>query len=316
MNAQAPESIMMIRPSNFGYNPLTAQSNAFQVSDIDATPQEIGRIAQNEFDHFHDLLSKANVDTIIFDDAEGSTLPDSVFPNNWISFHHNGTVVLYPMMAENRRLERRMDILPALQNRFGFHIERILDYTNHEVDGQYLEGTGSVVLDYVNKIAYANRSPRTDETVFVKLCSDLEYKGLLFDAIDPSGIDIYHTNVMMCIGSGFVVICLETVPDESMRFKLLQSFEETGHEIIDINFRQLNHFAGNMIEVLNHDKESIIVMSQSAHDSLSNDQIKRLSKFGDLLSVPIPEIEKYGGGSARCMIAGIYLPKLPTTISP
>lgn len=303
---------MMIRPSNFGFNPLTASSNAFQVPDINTTAQEIRRLAQKEFDQVHGLLARANIDVIVFDDAEESVLPDSVFPNNWISFHHNGTVVLYPMMAENRRLERRMDILRDLQNRFGFHIERILDYTNHEVDGQYLEGTGSVVFDYVNKIAYANRSPRTYESVFNKLCTDLEYKGLIFGAKDPSGINIYHTNVMMCVGSRFVVICLEAIPDEPMRLKLLNSFEETGHEIIDINFGQLNHFAGNMIEVLNRDKEPVIVMSESAHESLNVDQIKKISKYGDLLSVPIPEIEKYGGGSARCMIAGIYLPKLPT----
>jgi hypothetical protein len=249
----------MIRPSNFGYNPLTAQSNAFQLSDQGRSSHEISQAAKNEFDQFHDLLSEANIETIIIDDEEGSALPDSVFPNNWISLHHDGTVVLYPMMAENRRLERRMDILPELQNKHGFNIERILDYTNHEVDGQYLEGTGSVVFDYVNKIAYANRSPRTDESVFFKLCSELEYKGLMFDAIDASGKEIYHTNVMMCVGSGFVVICLEAIPDESTRLKLMRSFDRTGHEVIDISLRQLSSFAGNMIEVFNRDKEVILV---------------------------------------------------------
>ncbi len=310
MQVQAPGSILMIRPSNFGYNPLTAQSNAFQISDQGRSSQEISQAARNEFDQFHDLLSEANIETIIIDDEEGSALPDSVFPNNWISLHHDGTVALYPMMAENRRLERRMDILPELQNKHGFNIERILDYTNHEVDGQYLEGTGSVVFDYVNKIAYANRSPRTDESVFFKLCSELEYKGLMFDAIDASGKEIYHTNVMMCVGSGFVVICLEAIPDESTRLKLMRSFDRTGYEVIDINFRQLNSFAGNMIEVLNRDKEVIIVMSENAHASLGNHQIDRLSKNGNLLLAPIPQIEKFGGGSARCMIAGIYLPKI------
>jgi len=300
----------MIRPSNFGYNPMTAQSNAFQASDKGRSSQEISLAARNEFNQFHDRLSDANIDTIIIDDAEGSALPDSVFPNNWISLHHDGTVVLYPMMAENRRLERRMDILPELQNKHGFNIERILDYTNHEVDGQFLEGTGSVVFDYVNRIAYANRSPRTDESVFYKLCSELKYEGLIFDAIDASGKEIYHTNVMMCVGSRFVLICLEAIPDESTRLKLMHSFDKTGHEIIDINFRQLNSFAANMIEVLNRDNEVILVMSENAYSSLRSDQIDRLSKNGNLLLAPIPQIEKFGGGSARCMIAGIYLPKI------
>ncbi len=310
MQVQAPGSIMMIRPSNFGYNPLTAHSNAFQVKDTSNAPREISRTAQQEFDRFHDLLIKHNVHVIVMEDQPGTVLPDSVFPNNWISFHHDGTVVLYPMMAENRRLERRMDILPDLQNKHGFNIIRILDYTNHEVDGQYLEGTGSVVFDYVNRIAYANRSDRTDEIVFRKLCADLDYKGIFFEALDPSENDIYHTNVMMCLGTRFVVICLDAIPDESIRLKLLQSFEETGHEVIDINFRQLNHFAGNMIEIMDRDEEPVIIMSESARHSLSSDQKKRLSKYGKILSSPIPQIQKYGGGSVRCMIAGIYLPMI------
>ena len=298
---------MMIRPSNFGYNPLTAQSNVFQVKDTSIKPGEISRAAQREFDRFHDLIKKQNINVIMMEDQPGTILPDSVFPNNWISFHQDGTVVLYPMMAENRRLERRMDILLELQNRYGFNIIRMLDYTDHEVDGQYLEGTGSVVFDYVNKIAYANRSDRTDEVVFCKLCDDLDYKGIFFEAVDPSGNDIYHTNVLMCLGTKFVVICLDAIPNELMRLKLMHSFEETGHEIIDINFRQLNHFAGNMIEVMDKDNQPVIIMSESAHNSLSKDQIMRLSNYGSILSSPIPRIQKYGGGSARCMIAGIYL---------
>ena len=308
MQNQAPGSIMMIRPSNFGYNPLTAHSNAFQVQDTRNDPMEISREAQKEFDQFHELLLKRNINVIVVEDQEGIALPDSVFPNNWISLHHDGTVILYPMMAENRRLERRMDILPDLQNKYGFNIVRILDYTNHETDGQYLEGTGSVVFDYAHKIAYANRSDRTDEIVFNKLCSDLDYKGIFFEAVDTSGNDIYHTNVMMCLGTRFVVICLDAIPNESMRLKLLHSFEETGHEVIDINYTQLNHFAGNMIEVLDRDKEPVIVMSERSYQSLSSDQIKRLSNYGTILSSPIPQIQRYGGGSARCMIAGIYLP--------
>ena len=308
MQIQAPGSILMIRPSNFGYNPLTARSNAFQIQDARIDPTEISQAAREEFDHFHEHLIENNIEVIVFEDKDGSVLPDSVFPNNWISLHHDGTVVLYPMMAENRRLERRMDILPDLQNKYGYNILKILDYTNHELDGQYLEGTGSVVFDYANGIAYANRSDRTDEQVFNKLCADLGYKGIFFDAVDPDGNDIYHTNVMMCLGTRFVVICLDSIPDESMKLKLLHSFEETGHEVIDISFRQLNDFAGNMIEILDRDKQPVIVMSERSYHSLSTDQIKRLSGYGTILSSPIPQIQKYGGGSARCMIAGIYLP--------
>jgi hypothetical protein len=310
MQNQAPESILMIRPSNFGYNPSTAQSNAFQSSEINLKPDEISDKARKEFDIFVELLSGPGINTIVIEDKKDMKLPDSVFPNNWISFHHNGTVVLYPMLAENRRLERRQDILLKLQNKHNFNIEKILDYTNHEQHGRFWEGTGSVVFDYKNNIAYANVSPRTDEIVFNKMCDDMGYEKVMFVAQDPSGLDIYHTNVMMCIADKYVVICLDAVVDKSMRIKLLHSFENTGHEIIEINFRQLGCFAGNMIEVQNQRGESVVVMSESAHTSLGKDQLRRLSKHSNIIYAPIPVIEKYGGGSVRCMIAGIFLPRI------
>lgn len=310
MNSQSPASILMIRPSNFGFNPLTAQSNVFQRSDLSISSEEISSEALKEFDNFINILQKSNVHTIIFDDQEGSILPDSVFPNNWISFHHNGTVVLYPMLAENRRLERRQDILLELQNKHSFNIESILDFSSHELHGRFLEGTGSVVFDYRNKLAYANISPRTDVFVLNKLCDDLGYENKLFNAKDATGHDIYHTNVMMCITGSYVIVCLRAIQDEYMRIKLLHSFEKTGHEIIEIDFRQLECFAGNMIEVQNQQGESVLIMSESAYTSLSRDQLNRLSRHSEILYAPIPVIEKYGGGSARCMIAGIFLPKI------
>jgi len=310
MQSQAPGSILMIRPSNFGYNPLTARSNTFQKSDTAVLPKEINLLARKEFDNFTDYLIRSNIRTLVFEDYMDVLLPDAVFPNNWVSFHHDGTVVLYPMMAENRRLERRKDILLRLQDEYNFDIKRIIDYTNYEIDGRFLEGTGSVVFDYTNKMAYSNVSPRTDKIVFNKMCSDLGFEGILFTARTPSGKDIYHTNVMMCIGSDFVVICLEAVPDESTRTALSESFEKTRHEIVKISFRQLKSFAGNMIEVLTQNDVPSLIMSESAFRSLDKGQLKTLSRHADLLFAPIPGIEKYGGGSARCMIAGIFLPEI------
>jgi hypothetical protein len=310
MLSQAPESILMVRPSNFGYNPLTARSNTFQRSDAAVPPKEINLLARKEFYYFTDFLIRSNIRTLIFEDHKDVILPDAVFPNNWVSFHHDGTVVLYPMMAENRRLERRKDILLRLQNEYNFDIKRIIDYTNYEIDGRFLEGTGSVVFDYAHKIAYSNISPRTDKIVFNKMCSDLGFEGTLFTARTPSGKDIYHTNVMMCIGSNFVVICLEAVPDESTRTALFESFEKTRHEVVEISFRQLASFAGNVIEVLTQDGDTALIMSESAFRSLDKVQLSRLSRHAEILHVPIPVIEEYGGGSARCMIAGIFLPQI------
>ena len=310
MLTQAPESVLMVRPSNFGFNPLTAGSNAFQKIDTTASTAEINLQARKEFDYFTNQLIKANIEVLIFEDHKNLILPDSVFPNNWISLHHDGTVVLYSLMAENRRMERRKEILLQLQNKYHFNIKRILDYSSHETDEQFLEGTGSVVYDYAHKIAYANVSPRTDADLFHQLCQELGFEGILFKTLGPSGKDIYHTNVMMCLGSGFAVVCLETVVTASMRSTLSESFERTGHEIVTISTSQMTEFAGNMIEVLNKAGVPVLVMSTTAYHSLNKDQIRRLSQYGDILSIPIPVIEKSGGGSARCMMAGNFLPKL------
>jgi len=306
---QAPESIIMIRPDSFGFNPATAQSNTFQQADNINSHSEISKSAQQEFDHLVNILLKSKIEVIVFDDQKDPILLDAVFPNNWVSFHHDGTVILYPMLAENRRKERRQDILLDLQNKHSFQIDRILDYTNFEVQGRFLEGTGSIVFDYKNKIAYANASPRTDEKVLDKLCNDLGFQKFLFNAVDSNDRAIYHANVMMCIGDEFVVICLDTFPDKAAKEKLLLSFERTGHEVVNISYDQLTQFAGNMIEVLNSNKEQHLIMSQSAYDSLNKEQRDRLGRYAEILYAPIPVIEKYGGGSVRCMIAGNFLPK-------
>ena len=307
---QAPGSIFMVRPSHFGYNPLTASSNVFQKSDSKVSQGEINRQAREEFDHFTDLLIKSNIGVLIFEDLTDTILPDSVFPNNWISLHHDGTVVLYPMMAENRRLERRKDILLQLQNRYHYNIDKIIDYSSYEIDGQFLEGTGSVVFDYMHKIAYANASPRTNKKLFHKLCDDLGFKELLFNAQGPAGKDIYHTNVMMSLGTRFVIVCLEAVVDMAGRSALMQSFEKTNHEVVEISYQQMIKFAGNMIELHTKNGTPVLAMSESAYRSLSKAQLNQLSRYADIIFAPIPVIEKYGGGSARCMIAANFLPRI------
>lgn len=310
IHPQLPSAILMVRPRHFGFNPLTASSNAFQEVDAELSTEEIRKNALKEFDNYVAVLKSHDVQVIVIEDTDEPLTPDAVFPNNWISFHKDGTTVLYPMMAPNRRLERRDDILLSLQNEHQYNIKKIIDLTSEEINGKYLEGTGSVVFDYDNKIAYANPSPRTDINLFKKLCAEIGFEPFVFPATDENGQDVYHTNVLMCIGDEFVVICLEAIPDEGERLKLIRSFESTGHEIVDISFNQMHRFAGNMLQLLNKEKEPLLVMSQTAYESLSNEQVNTLSAYADLVYAPLDTIEKIGGGSARCMLAGIFLPKI------
>lgn len=310
MDSQLPSAVMMIRPRHFGFNPLTASSNAFQQFDQASAPEDVSAAAMKEFDDFVKILEENDVETVVFEDRDEPATPDSVFPNNWISFHHNGSVILYPMLAENRRLERREDILMDLQERYGFLISGILDLSTEELNQRFLEGTGSIVFDYRNRIAYANPSPRTDVDLLNTLCDEIGFRNCTFPAVDENGREIYHANVMMCIGDEFVVICLQSIVDEADRIRVVKSFENSGHEIIDISFDQMNRFAGNMLEVLNRKKEPVLIMSDSAYKSLGDQQIKSLSSYADIVHAPLETIEKYGGGSARCMLAGIFLQKL------
>ncbi len=309
MLTQAPDRILMIRPATFGFNPLTATSNTFQKQDMDLAPELIRSQGRMEFDLFVAKLTAAEIEVILIEDTPEPVTPDAVFPNNWISFHHDGTVVLYPMMAQNRRLERREDILLLLQKEYHCQIKNIIDLSIYEQADRFLEGTGSMVLDYKNKLAYSNLSPRTDESVLDRFCQETGFEKVVFHSVDENGQDIYHANVLMCIGSGFVAICLESIVDEAERINIMHRIESTGKEIIGISHHQMNNFAGNMLEVNNRKGERILVMSDSAYRSLGKETEKRLRHHATLLYAPLDTIEKYGGGSARCMMAGVFLPR-------
>jgi len=294
----------MIRPVNFGFNEQTAESNAFQNRHADKNG--VNEKAQAEFDAMVNVLRENGVDVIVVDDTIEPHTPDSIFPNNWVSFHDDGGIFLYPMQAENRRLERREDIINGLEDQF--KVKHIIDLSRFEEEHKYLEGTGSMVLDRENKIAYACISPRTDPGVLALFCEHAGYKAISFDADDEKGQPIYHTNVLMCIGSGFAVICLHSIPDPYEKIMVKELLASTHKEIIDISFEQMNHFAGNMLEVKNKAGETIIAMSKSAYDSLLEDQKSTLKKYGKLVYADISTIETNGGGSARCMMAEVHLP--------
>ncbi|MFI5162005.1 MAG: citrulline utilization hydrolase CtlX [Sphingobacteriales bacterium] len=303
MNEQTTSTILMIRPVNFGFNEQTAGSNAFQ--NRNAEQQQVQDKALKEFDGLVELLRENGVEVIVVDDTPEPHTPDSIFPNNWVSFHSDGTVFLYPMMAENRRLERREDIVMGLEDEF--KIKHVIDLSRFEHEHQFLEGTGSMVLDRENKIAYACLSPRTDKEVMDLFCKESGYKAVLFHAVDESGMDIYHTNVLMCIGSKFAVICLDSIKDEDEKNSVISILKLTHKDIIAITFTQMNQFAGNMLELKNKAGDSLLVMSLNAYNSLSSDQKTALERYCRLLYADINTIENNGGGSARCMIAEVHL---------
>ena len=307
MQAQATSSILMIRPVRFGFNAQTAASNAFQ--DATATKQGDAQTeALYEFDTMVQRLRAAGVEVTVVDDSSEPHTPDSIFPNNWVSFHHSGKIILYPMQAKNRRLERRMDIIEDLQKTF--HVEEIIDLTHFENQEQYLEGTGSLVLDRENRIAYACLSSRTQPPVLAAWKNLMSgYEVVDFEAVDGSGLAIYHTNVVMCVGDTFAVICLEAIPDFDQRLYVKNKLQETGKEIIEISFEQLNHFAGNMLLVKKVSGAKLLVMSTQAHQSLTDQQRRTLGTYAEILHVDLHVIEANGGGSARCMMAEIHLPK-------
>lgn len=291
----------MIRPVKFGFNEQTAASNSFQQNVVESDASIIQRQALQEFDDLSNKLKVAGIDLVVFEDTISPATPDSIFPNNWISFHESKELVLYSMLAKNRRLERRDDII----NKFKRQYPTVIDLSQFENMNLFLEGTGSIVFDYGHKTAYANISPRTNKQLFEQLCKQLGYAPVSFYAVDEKGADIYHTNVLMCIGSGFAVICEECIPEQGERKTLIDSLKSTGHEIISISYAQMNSFAGNMYQVFNSKGDSFIVMSEQAFKSLLPAQITVLQQYGNLLHSPLYTIEKHGGGSARCMIAEI-----------
>ncbi|MVN91082.1 amidinotransferase [Mucilaginibacter sp. HME9299] len=296
----------MIRPASFGYNEQTAGSNAFQQKAHSLAGIE--QSALKEFDAFVDLLRSKEVNVIVVDDTPEPHKPDAIFPNNWVSFHDNGDVLMYPMQAENRRYERNEDIIRKLES--NFTVKHVIDLSRFELDDKFLEGTGSMVLDRAHKLAYACLSPRTNAEVLLTFCHHLGFKPVAFNAADANGTAIYHTNVMMCIGSQFAVICLDSITDDVEKQAVITSLQATEKEIVAISYEQMHQFAGNMLEVNTKSGKSLLVMSASAHKSLTEEQVNTLEKYAEIVSADITTIETIGGGSARCMLAEVHLPAI------
>ncbi len=299
---QQPHTLMMVRPAAFGFNEETATTNTFQQSG-----EEAHRKAVKEFDVMVDALRSHDIDVRVFDDTGLPVKPDAIFPNNWVSFHQDGKVIIYPMMAENRRTERRVDIIEKLKAEF--QITEVFDLAKHETNGWYLEGTGSLVFDHVNATCYASRSPRTSDVLVEKVCDFLNYKPVIFDAVDESGVPVYHTNVVLSVGRKFAVVCLDAIHGENDQEALLKNFSDTGHKVIAISYAQMSAFAGNVLEVINSQLEPVVLMSETAFQSLLPGQINAISRYAEILPLSVPFIEKTGGGSVRCMISGIHLPR-------
>ena len=307
---QTTNTILMIRPVSFRMNEETAVNNYFQ-EDLDLKNTEINAKAQAEFDAFVEKLRAVGVNVIVENDDKLMDTPDSIFPNNWVSFHENGDIALYPMFAENRRRERREEVFMRLEKE-GFLIENIVDYTSAEDDGVFLEGTGSLLLDRKNGKAYCALSPRADEELFIEFCEDFDYFPVVFTAnqtVNGKRLAIYHTNVMMCLAENFAVICADSIDDKKERKNVLQHLKDDGKEIITITEAQMHQFAGNMLQVRGNDDKRYLVMSKAAHDSLTKTQIAQIEKHCEILSSSLETIETCGGGSARCMMAEVFLPK-------
>ena len=306
--SQLASSVLMIRPARFESNPLTAESNKFQ-GKTSASPAEQHAAALQEFDGLVASLRGKGINVVVVDDTAEPHTPDSIFPNNWVSFHADGRVVLYPMEAKNRRTERRLDIVESLGSEQGFHVSEIVDLSHHESAEQYLEGTGSLVLDRMNHVAYACLSTRTQLDVLGDFAQQMDYDVVAFDAVDREGAPIYHTNVLMNVGEKIAVICDESIVREDQREAVLKRLRETGHEIVILSYDQLDAFAGNMLELRSASGRRLIAMSQQAYDSLGDSQLATLETNADILSVPIASIESSAGGSVRCMLAEIHLPQ-------
>ena len=305
---QITSNILMIRPCRFFSNPETAISNKFQGKSL-IDGDELQRVALDEFDQLVEKLKQADLNIIQFDDTPEPPTPDSVFPNNWISMHNDGTVILYPMEAINRRTERRSDIIKSLIDEYGFFINRTIDLTPYEIESRYLEGTGSMVLDRINGIAYACISSRTDELVLSDFSKQMNYSVVSFDASDSSGSSIYHTNVIMSLGENIAILCEEAIKDNSERENVLSSLKSSNHEIVCITLEQMHSFSGNVLEVISNGGEKLMLMSSSAERALTDSQYKTISKYCRIVSSPIDNIEASAGGSVRCMMAEIFLPK-------
>lgn len=308
--SQITNTLVMVRPAKFRKNEQTAVNNFFQNSP-DMEPEKVWNKAVEEFDAFVTKLEEAGVNIVVLQDTDEPDTPDAVFPNNWISFHENGDIGVYPMFAANRRLERREDIFEVLEAK-GFSINNIFDYTDAEEEGIFLEGTGSIILDRVNRKAYCALSPRSDEDLFIEFCEDFEYTPVLFTAnqtVAGQRMPIYHTNVMMAIADDFAIVCLQTIDDAKERKAVIKQLKEDGKEIIAITEEQMQQYAGNMLQVQGANG-ALLVMSATAYRSLTNEQIQKIESYCPILYAELDTIETCGGGSARCMLAEVFLPKL------
>lgn len=308
MQAQTTSNILMIRPVNFAFNEQTAESNAFQDTKAKSLTNTITQeAALQEFDAMVSQLRAAGVNVMVYEDTLEPHTPDSIFPNNWISFHHSGKVCLYPMQAENRRLERRNDIIDDLRTKF--HVEVVLDFTHFEKEDKFLEGTGSMVLDRMHRTSYACISPRTNAEVLDAWAKQMNYKLIKFTSVDAHDKEVYHTNVVMCVGDTFAVICLESIPDLDERLMVKESLVNSGKNVIEISLEQMNQFAGNMLLVKSLKGNNLLVMSTTAYNSLSRSQILELEEYAVIQHFDLNMIETCGGGSARCMMAEVHLPE-------
>ena len=307
---QITNTILMIRPVNFRMNEQTAVNNYF-MEDMDLKNQTINKKAQEEFDAFVSVLRSKGVQVIVVEDRKEPDTPDSIFPNNWVSFHASGIVAVYPMFAENRRLERRDDIFDTLEQH-GFKINEIIDYTDAEHEGVFLEGTGSILKDRVHQKAYCALSDRAHEELFIEFCEDFDCFPVIFNAyqtVNGERLPIYHTNVMMAMAENFVIICLDSIDDKNERKNVVRHLKKDGKEIIEITEEQMHHFAGNMLQVIGANEQRLMVMSSQAYHSLSTAQIKNIEKYCEIVHSTLDTIETCGGGSARCMMAEVFLPK-------
>ena len=307
----------MIRPVAFRMNEQTAVNNYFQ-EGLQLTNEEINLKAQQEFDAFVEKLRFVGVRVIVVDDDKKLDTPDSIFPNNWISFHEDATAAIYPIFAENRRRERRAEIFEAIEEE-GYFIKSVIDYTDAEQEGLFLESTGALLLDKPNEKAYCALSPRASEDLLIEFCEDFEFTPVIFTAYQDVGgkrLPIYHTNVMMCLAEDFAVICLDSIDDVKERKNVVKNLKADGKEIIEITEAQLHHYAGNMLQVMGTDEKKYLIMSEAARKSLTSQQIKRIEKHCEILSADLKTIETCGGGSARCMMAEVFLPKVADITNP
>ena len=310
---QSASTILMIKPTGFRFNEETAVNNHFQLADNSSSKEQIKANAISEFNAMVSLLRSKGVNVIVYDHNDGDKLPDAVFPNNWFSTHGNGKVYLYPMNAENRRLERKLEIFDELESTHNFRISNIVDFTHGENENLFLEGTGSMILDRVNKYIYASISTRTSLKLLNEFAQKISYDVISFKSHHNKSNDsplIYHTNVMMCLASSFVVICMDAIIDKNERERVSQKLAESNKKMIEISFDQMNSFAGNMLEVQNNLGKKYLMMSSTAYHSLIPEQLNQIQEFVEIIHSPLDTIETLGGGSARCMMAEIFLPKI------